>query len=148
MIAKNKYAELSELGSRLNLSFSSQLAIGDKIMALDGVKRCLFLLDTGNGSKHVIDLNKVAVITLKKSYGSIDHEELKYKGMNAFLESMELQFEFVDNDNTIILPFYDCNTDKQTDRLKLVKNGENWHRMLSKMLESGSNKISKHETGK
>lgn len=150
MFAKSKYLELSEHGSRLNLSFSSHFAVGDKIIALDGIKRCLFVLDAGSGStsSSVIDLNKVAVITLKKSYGSMDHEELKKKGIEEFLERAELQFELLDNHETIVLPFYDCNTDEQTSRLKLVKHAQNWHKLLSKLLVSGANKSIKNETGK
>jgi hypothetical protein len=150
MFAKSKYLELSELGSRFNLSFSGHLAFGNKIMALDGLKRCLFILDTGSGSGRscIIDLNNVAIITLKKSYGSIDHGELKKKGIEEFMKRIELEFEFLDKRETIVLPFYDCNTDEQTDRLKLMKNAENWHKMLSKMLVSASNKNNKNETAK
>ena len=150
MFTKSKYLELSELGSKMNLSFSSHLAVGSKIIALDGLKRSLLILDTGSGAKRscVIDLNNVAVITLKKSYGSINHGELKNKSMEEFLEGIELQFEFFGKNERIVLPFYDCNTDAQTDRLKLKKNAESWHQMLSKMLVPGSNKRIKNETGK
>ena len=45
--AKSKYLEVSELGTRFNLSFSSQLEFGNKIIALDGRKKCLLVLETG-----------------------------------------------------------------------------------------------------
>jgi hypothetical protein len=76
-LAKSKYLEVSELGSRYHLSFSSQLVLGHKIIALDGVKRWLLMVDTDKDTDPpcMIDLNKVSAITLRKSYGSIKQEQ-------------------------------------------------------------------------
>ncbi len=65
---KATYLKVSELGTRLNLSFSSQLVFGNKIIALDGIKKCLLVLETDKESNkpYVIDLNSVAAVSLKK----------------------------------------------------------------------------------
>lgn len=141
-VAKSKYQELSEHGSRLNLSFSSHLVIGSTIIGLDGIKNCLFVLDMVNELKpsYIIDLNKVNAVSVKKTYRNINHEELKNRSIEAFLERVELQFDLNDNNSRIVLPFYDCHTDQEGDRQKLVKNAENWQLILSKLSASPLNK--------
>ena len=47
--AKSKYLEVSELGTRFNLSFSSQLEFGNKIIALDGRKKFSVIVLLFNG---------------------------------------------------------------------------------------------------
>ena len=132
---KRKYLEVSELGTRFNLSFSSQLAFGNKIIALDGRRKCLLVLEKDKGSNHpyLIDLNNVATVTVKKSYGSIDQGQLKNKGIEEFLKRIELQFEFNNKKETIGLSFYDCEIDDQRDRPKLIRNAKNWQMILSKI---------------
>jgi hypothetical protein len=133
--AKSKYLALSELGTRLNLSFSSQLEIGDKIIALDGNKKCLLVLETKKESTqpYIIDLDKVAAVSVKKSYGKINQGSLRNKAMEEFLTRIDLQFEFTDETNTMVLPFYDSQADDRKDRPKLDRNAKNWQMILSKM---------------
>src|SRR5690349_8016858 len=73
----NKYYDVSRLGSLHNLSFSSQLVIGDIIIALDGGKKTLLIVDTNPGvnKSDIIDLNDVSSVTVKRSYKGIDAEE-------------------------------------------------------------------------
>jgi hypothetical protein len=148
--AKNKYIELSEHGARLGLSFSSHLDLGKKIIAFDGLKRRLLILDTGSELKDttMIDLNEVAAVVIMKSYGSINHEELNYKGLEQFLERIDLKFELIGGKETVVLPFYDCNEDEQGDLRKLEKNADNWKKMLSKMLVPRSKKMYEMNSGR
>lgn len=134
--ARSKYVALSEHGSRLNLSFTSHLILGNRIVALDGIRRCLLVLDMGANIERIclIDLNDIATVTLSKSYGSIKESELVYKGIQDFLEKVELKFKFRNKHETIVLPFYDAGTDEQTNRARLEKNAANWQQLLSKML--------------
>ena len=120
--ARKKYLEVSEFGSRNNLNFSSQLVIGNRIIALDGVKKFLLVAETGkNEDPFLINLNKVAAITVRKSYNSINQGELKDKGIEAFLSRIDLQFQLGDKEETIVLPFYDQEIDDKKDRRKLDK---------------------------
>jgi hypothetical protein len=136
--AKSKYTQVSELGSRFNLSFTSQLVFGNKIIALDGVKRSLLVFETNKelNQAYVIELNKVAAITLKKIYGSIRPGELQKKRMEEFLKKIDLQFEYKGKNETIVLPFYDSETDDRRYLPKLERNAKNWQMILSKMTGS------------
>jgi hypothetical protein len=140
--ARSKYVALSEHGSRLNLNFTSHLILGNRIVALDGIRKCLLVLDIGVDMERLclINLNDIATVTLSKSYGSIKQEELEHKGVQDFLEKVQLKFTFNDKNETIVLPFYDASTDVQKDRARLEKNAANWQQLLSKMLSAGSKK--------
>jgi hypothetical protein len=143
--AKSKYLKVSELGTRFNLSFSSQLEFGNKIIALDGIKKCLLVLETGKelNQPYVINLNNVVAVTIKKSYGSINQGELRNKGIEEFLTRTDLQFEFDNNNKTINLPFYDREIDDRRDRQKLDRNAKNWQMILSKIIGSQTGKTIK-----
>jgi hypothetical protein len=132
---KAKYLQLSELGSRYNLSFSSYLEFGNKIIALDGVKRSLLVLETRQGMNqpYIIELNKVVAVTVKRSYGSIGAGQLKGKRMEEFLKSIDLQFIYGKNE-TIVISFYDCEKDGLADLPKLERNANNWQMVLSKII--------------
>ena len=143
--AKSKYLEVSEFGTRFNLSFSSQLKFGNKIIALDGIKKCLLVLETDKeiNQPYIIDLNNVAVVTVKKSYGNIKHGELKNKGIEEFLKRIDLQFEFANNNETISLSFYDRETDDKRDRSKLDRNAKIWQMILTRIIGSETDRTIK-----
>jgi len=130
--AKSKYQQLSELGSRLDLSFSSYMVIGNKLLALDGIKKSLVVLESDNKS-YVIELNKVAFVSVKKTYNSIYPGELNNKGIEEFLNTIELQFEFANEQETVCLPFYNCEKDDLRSLPRLERNAKNWQMILSKM---------------
>jgi hypothetical protein len=135
--AKSKYLEVSALGSRYNLSFSSQLVLGDKIIALDGIKKCLLVVNTDDelSEPAIIDLKKVSAVTVRKIYGRINQGELQTKGIDEFLEHVVLQFQFQNNSEAIVLSFYDHKKNNRKDRAKLIRNAKNWQMILSKMTE-------------
>ena len=138
VFTKSKYLEVSELGSRYNLSFSSQVVLGDKIIALDGIRKCLLVVENNNGlsEPNIIDLNKVAAVTVRKVYGRINQGELQSKGIDEFLDKVDLQFQFNNGTETIVLPFYDRQINHKRDRAKLARNVKNWQMILSKMTGS------------
>jgi hypothetical protein len=133
--AGNKYLQLSELGSKFNLSFSSHLGLGNKIIALDGLKKKLLVVEIKNGSNHsyIIELDQVETISIKKTYSSIKPGELNKKGLRAFLKSIYLQFEYCNKNKKIVLPFYERETDGLRDLSTLERNAMNWQMILSKM---------------
>lgn len=144
-VAKNKYLQLSELGSRLNLSFSSYLDLGKTIVAMDGIKKCLLVLDSSKELKrsYIISLNEVTAVTVKKNYGSIDHGDLEHERTKEFLETLELHFELTNEKESIVLIFYDSNEDDKTNLSKSEENAEKWQKMLSKMLLNGAKKYTR-----
>ncbi len=142
---KTPYLKVSELGTRFNLSFSSHLVFGKKIIALDGIKKCLLVLETDKESNQpfVIDLNSVAAVSVKKSYGKIDQGQLKNKGVEEFLKRIDLQFEFINKKETIVLSFYNCELDGKRERPKLLRNANDWQMILSKLIGLQTGKIAK-----
>lgn len=138
-LTKSKYLHISELGSRFNLSFSSYLELGNKVMALDGLKKCLLVYETNLELKKpfIIELNKVSAIAVKKCYSSLDAGQLKQKGIEEQVKSIDLEFKY-GRDGTIIIQFYDCKADNISDLPTLERNAMNWQMILSKIIRSKS----------
>jgi hypothetical protein len=141
--AKDKYLLLSELGSKLNLSFSSHLVLGNKLVALDGIKRTLLICDLYNelNPPHIILLNAVTTVSIKKIYSNIAPGEIQLKGVEEFLRTIDLQFEYSDNNEPGVLTFYDKETNALQDIPMLERNAKNWQMILSKMVALQPNSI-------
>ncbi len=134
--SENKYSQLSELGSKLNLSFSSHMSLGSKVIALDGVKKKLLVSDISNVAKryYTIDLERVEGISVRKNYSSIKPGELNKKEFGEFVETIVLRFEYRDGKNIVDLPFYERGKDRFPDLDMLERNARNWQMILSKMI--------------
>ena len=148
-LVKDKYKQLSELGSRYNLSFSSHLILGSKLIALDGINKSLLISEVNNelDQPHIIELNKVAAVSIKKGYGNIKPGQLTNKSFEEFLKRIDLKFEYGNQDQaTVFLTFYDSETDEVRDIPRLERNAKNWQLILSKMLVSRTEKIMKRQT--
>ncbi len=131
----DKYLQLSELGSKLNLTFSSHLALGNSIIALDGLKKKLLVAELKNeiSRSYIVELDDVKAISVKKTYNNINPGELNKKGLGKFLQTIYLQFEYDKEDKTIVLPFYERDTDRFQDLPRLERNARTWQMILSKM---------------
>jgi hypothetical protein len=137
---KDKYSQMSELGSTLNLAFSSHMSLNNKIIALDGIKKKLLVMDNNNTvTLHcIIDLNEVKSISMKKNYRSIKSGELKKRGVDEFLETIYLQFDC--EDKTVVVPFYELGKNNFYDLAKLERNARTWQMILSKMITPKTNR--------
>ncbi len=142
--ASDKYQQLSKLGSRFELSFSSHMVIGNKLIALDGIKKSLLVLESNNES-YIIDLNKIAAVVVIKTYSSIRPGELNYKGIEEFINTIELQFEYSNKKGTVCLPFYNRGGDGPQNLPRLARNAKNWQMILSKLTGSQTGKIKKEQ---
>ncbi|MEP7376838.1 MAG: hypothetical protein ABI675_25795 [Chitinophagaceae bacterium] len=133
---KTRYLHLSELGSKFSMSFSSHEVLGDKIMGLDGINKKLLVLEqTGGQSRsYIIDLDETKAISVKKIYSSIKAGELKKRRIEAFLKTIQLQFEFGNGKEDIVLPFYESKIDSVYDLPGLERKIKNWQMILSKMI--------------
>lgn len=142
--SKDRYTQLSQLGSKLNLTFSSQMSIAGKTIALDGLKRKLLVLD--DGSRHyVIHLDDVKNISVKKTYTSIKPGELDKKRFDEFLQAILLYFEYRDGGRPVTLPFYERGNNSLHDLPMLERNARNWQMILSKMISTAT-ELSKEKT--
>ena len=139
---KDKYVLLSELGSKFNLCFSSHFVLGNRLVALDGIKKILLVSDTNNelSQPYIIELNKVMAISIKKIYGSIGSDELRTKNFEDFLKRIDLQFEYLDKDEPVVLTFYDSEINELRYLPGLERNAKNWQMILSKFMVSHQRK--------
>lgn len=136
MPVKKVFLKLSELGSRLNLSFSSHVLLIDKVIALDGIKKKLLVAKIADDleSSYTIELNEIKEISISKTYSNIKPGELNKKKFNEFLETILLQFEYKDQDKKIGLPFYESHKHGIQNLEKLERNARIWQMILSKMI--------------
>lgn len=136
MSVKKVFLKLSELGSRLNLSFSSHVLLIDKVIALDGIKKKLLVAKIADDleSSYTIELNEIKEISISKTYSNIKPGELNKKKFNEFLETILLQFEYKDQDKKIGLPFYESHKHGIQNLEKLERNARIWQMILSKMI--------------
>lgn len=136
MPVKKVFLKLSELGSRLNLSFSSHVLLIDKVIALDGIKKKLLVAKIADDleNSYTIELNEVKEISISKTYSNIKPGELNKKKFNEFLETILLQFEYKDQDKKIGLPFYESHKHGIQNLEKLERNARIWQMILSKMI--------------
>ena len=101
------------------------------------MKRKLLIAEKINGlfRPYFIELNQVSVITVEKIYNSIKAGDLKKRKIGEFLQSIRLQLEFENGENTIVLPFYERAIDDIHNLQWLESKARNWQMMLSKMLQ-------------
>ena len=140
---KKVFLKLSELGSRLNLSFSSHVLLIDKVIALDGIKKKLLVANIADDleSSYTIELNEVKEISISKTYRNIKPGQLNNKKFNEFLETILLQFEYKNQDKKIILPFYESDKHGIQNLDKLERNARIWQMILSKLINPKRNII-------
>ena len=130
------YLQLRELGSKFNLSFSDYVTLGNKTIGLDVMKRKLLIAEKKDGlfRPYFIELKEVSAITLQKIYNSLKAGELKKRRIEEFLQSVRLQLEFENGENTIVLPFYERTIDDIRNLQWFESKARNWQMMLSNML--------------
>ena len=135
-VDKFNWLQLKKLGARFKLSLSSYVALGNKIIGVDVLERKLLIAEKIDGLFHpyLIELSKVSVITTKKIYNSIKAGELKKRRIEEFLQSIFLQLELRNGEDTITLPFYERSKDDIHKLHWLESKARNWQMMLSKML--------------
>src|SRR5689334_22737587 len=138
---KHNYLRLSEWGSAFNLSFSSHEILSNKIIGLDGIKRKLLVTEKNSesGRPYMIELAKVTAITVKKIYNSIKAGALKTRRIEEFLESIVLQFEYANQKDPIVLPFYERKLNEVHNLPGLEKKARNWQAILSKIATTQKN---------
>jgi len=134
----DKYLKLSELGSDYNLSFSSHLTLGSRIIALDGIKKKLLIAEIKDKvcRSFLIKLDEIRAISIKKIYSNIKVGELTKKRLVDFLKGIYLQFDYDNGEKATVLPFYESEKDKVDDPSRLEKTARNWYILLTKIADT------------
>ena len=127
--------QLSECGSRHNLSFSSQELLHNRVLGLDGVHRKLMLLEPGYRGLYevrVIDLNDVAGCYVTRQYRSMQPPQP---------EQIGLQFHFKSATPALEIPFYRSGEDAPVHWRQLEQKARDWSVIISKMLDKPVRRI-------
>jgi len=127
----------SRLGSKYELTFSSQEVLRNCIIGLDGVQRKLLVLNgTNSGSltEYVIDLNQVSNCSVKKQYGRIHVNGLRKRKLEHYLERMTLHFRFLLEKQPADISFFKQAENNISELRTLEDKAEKWKAILSKML--------------
>lgn len=126
----------SEEGIRNNLKFSGQEVLKNCIIGLDGVNRKLLIVIKKNGvlKAHVLSLDDVQQVSVKKIYYSIGALELKHKKLEQFIQKILLCFECKDKESNLDVLFYDGLNNKTHKAPELEDKALGWKSVLSKML--------------
>lgn len=135
-VNSDRYLRLSELGSYLGLSFSSNFELSDKVIGFDGLQKKILVCEFNNGQTkyQVISLDKVSSISVKKTYSGIKPGELDERRFEEFIETIHLKFEYNDEDDAVTLSFYEKGVNDIADFAKLESTAKNWQLVLSKMI--------------
>src|SRR6476620_8111069 len=99
----------SELGSKHQLTLSSQELLKKGVIGLDGVHRKIVVLqeiDETNFNMSVIDLADVKACSVKEHYGTIKSGELKARKLASYLEQVVLHLELNNGKEPVEIPFY------------------------------------------
>lgn len=127
----------SRLGTKYELTFSSQEVLRNCIIGLDGVQRKLLVLNgtsRGTLTEYVIDLNQVSNCSVKKQYGRIHVNGLRKRKLEQYLERMTLHFRFLIEKQPADIPFFKQAEDNINKLHELEDKAEKWKVILSKML--------------
>lgn len=141
-VKRNAYKRLRSLGSRLNISFSTCIAVGNKIIGLDKGNKTLMISDekSDHQQPQVIELENIKSISLKKSYGSIQAGALSKKAMGHFLKYIRMQFEHINNNAPIVLSLFEAGKEKIADLHGLDLRSKKLYLALSKII-GANNKV-------
>lgn len=128
---------MSQLGSRYNLSFSSQEVLKDAIMGVDGVKRKLLILRGSRDTElqiSLIDLNLLQSCSVKTYYGRIGVGGLKNRRLKSYVERICLHFEFENESQPLEIPFFQDREQEKDELEALEQKAFYWKTILSKMI--------------
>lgn len=130
------FYQFSKLGSRYNLSFTSQEMLHQRIIGFDAIhqKMLVFEMQSNTYDWYLINLRDVKTCSLKKIYSNIDADNSERKQLEQYLEVIALEFCFKDGQQTVALPFYIKPQNAIEEIPYLYNKAKDWEVMLGKML--------------
>lgn len=129
--------QLSQVGSKYNLSFASQEVLKDYVFGIDGRKRKILLIHRLQDDVYqdeVIDLDEIKTCSVKKIYGSIKQGALKNKKLEQHLTKIVLHFEFSNNKPPVELCFYEHIQNSIYQIYEMEQKARHWQAILSKII--------------
>lgn len=129
-------SRVNTLESKYNLGFSSQEILKHCVLAMDGVRRKILVINSDENaapSFTLIDLNEVKCCSVKKQYGTIQGGALKKRPLEQYLQSMVLHFELENNKPPIDVLLYDYRRNHISEIRELEEKAKRWEAVISKM---------------
>lgn len=126
----------SELGTEYNLSFTGQEVLKKRVIGVDGLKGNVLFLEYSETCPacSIIDLAKAKSCRVSKSYGSSSRVHSAAGHAEVYLHTIALEFDFLNSDHTVALPFYNHISNSLQDAAELEAKAKNWQSMLTKMM--------------
>ena len=114
-------------------SYSKKEKFGNLFISLDSMRRRLMISRIAGKIRRSfqIPLHATRMISIKKVYKDIYVDQLRYKKLEDFLETIYLQFEFINGINTIHLPLFERSTDKLSELPAIEKRVQYCQDLLS-----------------
>lgn len=124
------------LEAKYNLGFSSQEILKHCIIAMDGLRRKILVIESDEStvpSFVLIDLNEVKCCSVKKQYGTIQGGALKKKPLEQYLQSMVLHFDLENGKPPVDVLLYDYRRNDVSEIRALEEKAKRWETVISKM---------------
>jgi hypothetical protein len=133
----------SELGTANDLAFSSQLILPNRIIGLDGIKKTLLVMevDIGESSWYLVRLDEMHSCKVKMLYRSLNAGEANDWRDEKNLEKIVIRFQKKDQENIVLLPFYESGKNNVMEATALARKADYWESMLSKLINNNLKKI-------
>lgn len=129
-------SRVNSLESKYNLGFSSQEILRHCVIAMDGLRRKILVINSDENSAPsfvLIDLNEVKSCSVKKQYGTIEGGALKKRLLEQYLQSMVLHFELDNNKPAVDILLYDYRRNDVSEIRELEEKAKRWETVISKM---------------
>ena len=125
----------SELGTKYQLAFSSQFSLPGLLVGIDGIRRKMLVVSTGEAMLEwkLIDLMAIRNCTLLRTYDPIMAGELNTFSPDRYVHDISLRILTADNEE-ILLPFYIKHLHNLKDLPRIAKTAQAWHHMILKLL--------------
>ncbi len=139
---KSAYRYLTRLKRNSELTFSKHEIFGNLALSLDTIRKRLMISRIVNQIWHAshIQLSATRLISIKKVYKDINVGQLRHRKLDEFLQTIYLQFEFLDGRNTIHLPLFERGLHDPGDLPVIERKARYWQDLLSeiRLLKTGS----------
>ena len=134
----------SKLGTKNNLSFSSQEILENCMIGLDGKQKKLLILNKNDNVEYVsslVDLNEVKNCSKKNIYTRVNIGTTKKERFENHLDKIVLDFDFIDNRQPVQILFFEPITNHIFAMSELEQKAKKWETILSQIANTGLKKI-------
>ena len=131
---KQLLADLKKISTHFKLNFSNVEVLRTTAFILDTSKKKMLLVNDNDSFFKTIDLKNVEACIIKVDYKSIDAGDLDEKGMNNFIEKVELQILHTDSGRSVSIDFYDTTEDDVSELQQLIYKATNWRDKITSLL--------------